>query len=78
MRRLVLVVLLLQLSRAGAQTLPDLGDRASSDASSGGRGSTTIPITTSDVEVLSGLADGERVVIDGPALLRDGDAVEIL
>jgi RND family efflux transporter MFP subunit len=31
-----------------------------------------------DVEVLSGLADGERVVIDGPLTLRDGDAVEIL
>jgi membrane fusion protein (multidrug efflux system) len=31
-----------------------------------------------DVEVLSGLADGERVVVDGPITLRDGDAVEIL
>ena len=31
-----------------------------------------------DVEVLSGLADGERVITDGPATLRDGDAVEIL
>jgi HlyD family secretion protein len=31
-----------------------------------------------DVEVLSGLADGERVVIDGPRTLRDGDAVEII
>lgn len=31
-----------------------------------------------DVEVLSGLADGERVVVDGPITLRDGDPVEIL
>jgi multidrug efflux pump subunit AcrA (membrane-fusion protein) len=27
------------------------------------------------VEVLSGLADGERVVADGPATLKDGDRV---
>jgi RND family efflux transporter MFP subunit len=31
-----------------------------------------------DVEVLSGLADGERVIVDGPITLRDGDAVEIV
>jgi multidrug efflux pump subunit AcrA (membrane-fusion protein) len=30
------------------------------------------------VEVLSGLADGERVVTDGPATLKDGDTIEIL
>jgi len=30
-----------------------------------------------DIEVLSGLADGERVVIDGPADLKDGDTIEI-
>jgi multidrug efflux pump subunit AcrA (membrane-fusion protein) len=29
------------------------------------------------VEVLSGLAAGERVVTDGPATLKDGDKVKV-
>jgi hypothetical protein len=30
---------------------------------------------TGQVEVLSGLSDGERVVTDGPATLKDGDRI---
>ncbi len=30
------------------------------------------------IEVVSGLADGERVVTDGPASLKDGDTIKIL
>jgi multidrug efflux pump subunit AcrA (membrane-fusion protein) len=29
------------------------------------------------VEVLSGLSAGERVVVDGPATLKDGDKVKV-
>jgi RND family efflux transporter MFP subunit len=34
-------------------------------------------VRAGDVEILSGLADGERVVIDAPPAMKDGDAIEI-